>query len=291
MRTSLISVRAAPLVPFLASTGRVSLLQALALAVPLAMDVINRGPLVLPILATALVVALFWENLFAFLRHADMSLHGLTTAMLVTLFVPLDVEAWQLAFAMSLGVVLGELVFGGRGFGFVHPAAATLALLAFSFPQLSLQPTATSVALASVASAALLLLAGLISWRVLLATSAVAGAALAWSGGLVSVQALLIPVSAGLIFLIADALSATATNPGRWAYGALAGFLIAVFAGFSTDQLSTEAVVFAALLASVFAPLIDHLAVLANAYWRENRRAKRTKQRLSNESRGEADNG
>jgi len=274
------SIRSAPFLPFLFSAGRVSLLQALALAFPLAMDFANRGPLLLPVFLTCLVVALAWESLFPFLRHADMSLHGLTTAMLVTLFAPLGVEAWQLAVAVSLGVVLGELVFGGRGFGFVNPAAATLAFLVFSFPQLALQSIDVTIALASVPSVVLLLLAGLISWRVLAATLVISAAAIALLGEFGSTQALAIALSVGLVFLIADPLSAACTNPGRWAYGALAGFLIAVFSGFATADLTAEDIVFAALLASIFAPLLDHLAVLANAYVRENRRKAHWKKRF-----------
>lgn len=274
------SIRSAPFLPFLFTAGRVSLLQAVALAFPLAMDFFNRGPLLLPVFFTCLVVALAWESLFSFLRHADMSLHGLTTAMLVTLFVPLGIETWQLAVAVSLGVVLGELVFGGRGFGFVNPAAATLALLVFSFPQLALQSIDVTIALASIPSAVLLLLAGLISWRVLAATLVISAAAIALLGEFGSTQTLAIALSVGLVFLIADPLSAACTNPGRWAYGALAGFLIAVFSGFATADLTAEAVVFAALLASIFAPLLDHLAVLANAYVRENRREAHWKKRF-----------
>jgi Na+-translocating ferredoxin:NAD+ oxidoreductase RnfD subunit len=172
------TLRAAPLLPLISSAGRVSLVQAIALAPVLAMDIITRGPLLVPMFMTCLVVALIWENLFAFLRHADFSFHGLTTAMVVTLFAPLGVEAWQLAVAVSLGVVLGELVFGGRGFGFVNPAAAALALLVFSFPQLTLVAPEMTVALATLPGAVLLLIAGLISWRVLLATLLMALAAI-----------------------------------------------------------------------------------------------------------------
>jgi Na+-transporting NADH:ubiquinone oxidoreductase subunit B len=268
------ALREAPLLPLISSAGRVSLLQAIALAPVLAVDVVTRGPLVVPLFVTGLAVALFWENLFAFLRHADFSFHGLTTAMLVTLFAPLGVEAWQLAVAVSLGVVLGELVFGGRGFGFVNPAAASLALLVFSFPQLTLVAPELTVALATLPGAILLLIAGLISWRVLLATSLIALAAVGFTSTIWEPVSLAITLSVGIVFLIADPVSAACTNPGRWAYGALAGFLTALFAGFSLENLTAEAVVFAALLASLFAPLIDHLMVLTNAYNRKRRHAR-----------------
>ena len=66
----------------------------------------------------------------------------------------------------------------------------------------------------------------------------------------------------GLIFLISDPVSSATTDPGRWIYGALGGALIVVFS--PVAGVTTEAVVFSALMASVFAPLIDHLVVLAH---------------------------
>ena len=267
-------IASAPFLPFLSSTGRVSLLQAIALLPVVVVDFSLRGPLLLPVLLTALIVALFWENLFAFMRHNEPSLHGLTTALTVAVFAPLDVAGWQLAVALSLGVVLGELIFGGRGFSFVQPAAAALALLSFSFPQVELQAMQPALTIAALPGAILLLIAGLISWRVIVAAAIIAAVIFALAGEAGSTTGLAVALSVGLVFLIADPVSAACTNPGRWLYGALAGFLVAVFAGFTMDGPLSQAVVFAALLSSVFAPLIDHLVVLANAYQRERRRGK-----------------
>jgi Na+-transporting NADH:ubiquinone oxidoreductase subunit B len=185
------------------------------------------------------------------------------------------VEAWQLAVAVSLGVVLGELVFGGRGFGFVNPAAATLALLVFSFPQLTLVAPEMTVALATLPGAVLLLVAGLISWRVLLATLLIALAAIGFTSTIWDPISLAITLSVGLVFLVADPLERSLHEPRSLGLRRAGRFsCVPCSAGFSMEGLSAEAVVFAALLASLFAPLIDHLVVLANAYNRERRHAR-----------------
>lgn len=270
------SIRARPLLPLATRRWRVTALQAFAIAPPFVVDLATRGPALAALFVTALVAALFWETLFAFARHSDLTAHGLTTAMLVTLFLPLEMAPWQAVLAVSLGVVLAELVFGGRGFGFVNAAAASLALLAFSFPALALHPTALPVALACLPGLLALMLAGLLSWRVLVATAIVSAVAIATLGtSAPGGMALAVGLTLGLIFFIADPMAAATTNLGRWAYGALAGFLVAVFAGFSTAGMTPQSVIFAALLASIFAPLLDHLMVIANAARRRRWRAKR----------------
>ena len=73
----------------------------------------------------------------------------------------------------------------------------------------------------------------------------------------------------GLVFLICDPVSAAATSVGRWVYGVVAGILIIVFSPVGVP--TTDAMVFSALMASVFAPLIDHMVILFHAR-REMRR-------------------
>ena len=81
--------------------------------------------------------------------------------------------------------------------------------------------------------------------------------------------ALGVALAFGLVFLIGHPVAAAATNAGRWIYGALAGGLIALFSQGGTDF--AEAVVFASLMASIFAPLIDHLVGLGHAARRRRR--------------------
>lgn len=241
----------------------VTLTQTVALALPCAV-VASANPSVFAAqVATALIVALGWEALFAAIRRRLFGVHGMTTALIVTVVIPADLPLWQLVLVLSLGVTLGELIFGGRGFGFVQPATIAASLLVFSFPQVQLAPPSQALALATVPGGALLLLMGLISWRVILSTFVGVAGYLALTGQAVDPMAIITAAAFGTVFLVSDPTSAAATNPGRWVYGLLTGGLIALFSGAAMP--TTQAIVFAALLASVFAPLIDHLVVLAHA--------------------------
>ncbi len=148
-----------------------------------------------------------------------------------------------------------------------EPRLVALALLVISFPQLSLPPASPTLAIATLPGAAVLLALGLISGRILVA--AVVGIAvwMALGGQSAEPAALATGLAFGLVFLIADPISAASTNGGRWVYGALAGALVALFS--PPGEIAPQAVVFAALTAGIFAPLIDRLVVIAHvAQWR-----------------------
>lgn len=237
----------------------VTMWQSLALLLPV--GVVGWSDLAVgQVLATALLTALVWEMMFAGLRKRAISAHGVTTALIVTLFCPADIALWQLAVALSLGVVLGELIFGGRGFGFVSPAALSLSLLIVAFPEVALRATTPEVALAVLPGLALLLAMGLVSIAVLASVGVGTFLLLAVTGQPVDPSAIAVALSVGTVFLFADPTAASTTPHGRWVYGLLAGGLVVIFS--PTEQLITEAVVAAALFASVFAPLIDYLAVI-----------------------------
>ncbi|MCK0097358.1 RnfABCDGE type electron transport complex subunit D [Yoonia sp. F2084L] len=249
--------------PLWTSVAGVTLAQSAALVAPAVVTGLANPTGYAVVLATALLTVWFWEGLFAALRRHTPSGHGITTALIIVVLVPVDTALWQVAIALSLGVVLAELVFGGRGFGFLSPAVVAASLLVFSFPEVTLAPGTTNVALATAPGAILLLFLGLISWRVIL--SAVVGTGLLL---MLSVDGLNAPQVAAamtfcVVFLVCDPTAASATNTGRWIYGLLAGGLIVLFSGGPIP--TTEGIVFAALLASIFAPLIDHLIVLAHA--------------------------
>ena len=247
----------------------VTLVQSLALALPCGVMGSANPSLFAVQLITALATALGWEALFSATRGRGPSLHGLTTALIIVVLFPVDLAIWQLVLVLSIGVTLGELVFGGRGFGFLQPATVAAAVLVFSFPQSALSPPSSAVAMATIPGAALLLWIGLMSWRVVLGSLAGLAGSLALTGQSADLGAVGAAVAFGLVFLICDPVVAAATNPGRWVYGVLAGSLIVLFSGGAVP--TAQAMVFAALLASVFAPLIDHLAVLAHARYRRLR--------------------
>lgn len=251
--------------------GRVTLAQVAALVPPFLAAVALHGPGAFAVLATALIAALAWEGTFALFRRRTLTAHGLTTALIVAVMVPVTLPLWQIVVAVSLGVVLGELIFGGRGFGFLNAGAATLAFLVFSFPNVSLLGGEVWIAAASLPGAMLLLAVGLISWRTFVA--AVLMVALVGTLG----GEALTPVDSGaallfgLIFLACDPVSGASTTAGQWLYGTLTGGLITLFGADTSPAITTNAVVFAVLLASIFAPLLDYLIVEVNVRRRSKR--------------------
>ncbi|MFC3058766.1 RnfABCDGE type electron transport complex subunit D [Paenirhodobacter populi] len=211
-----------------------------------------------PRLALCLIVVFGWQALFARLRGQGLSLHGAATAALVALFVPDTAPHWQLVIGLSFGVVLGEAVFGGRGRSFVQPVVLVLAFLIFSFAD---QPYR--------AGPELPLWTALPAVVVLIATGqAPVGTVLGAAAGLAGLSWLtgadpLAPLMSGalvlaVLYLTADPVTSGATAAGRWICGLLAGGTAALFA---TAGPAFGALVFATLLTSVFAPLIDHLAL------------------------------
>ncbi len=260
--------------PFLRSRlgpAQVTLAQVAALLPPLVVVLVAGGTAQALLLAVALAVTLFWETLFALLRGRSLTWHGLTTALIVAIMVPAGAPLWQLALALSLGVVLGELVFGGRGFGFLAAGVVVLAFLRFSFSAIPLAGDSTQVALATLPGLALLLVLRLVSWRVALATLLGFAAASLAAGQEIDPVATGSSLAFGLVFLICDPFGTASTNPGRWLYGALAGGLVAAFNSANNAAVAPAAIVFAALLASVFAPLLDHAVVLVMARARRRR--------------------
>ena len=249
--------------------GAVTLLQIGALVLPVAVVAGTAPPAFGGLLAATAITALTWEAVFSALRGYPMSYHGISTALIVAILLPAEAPLWHVAIVLSLGVVLGELIFGGRGFGFASPAAVTLALMLISFPQSTLGTPTEGLALATLPGAALLLAFGLIPWRVVLAVFLAAFAAMALGGQEIDPMAVGVALAFGVTFVICDPVAAAATPPGQWFYGALCGGLIVLFSPPGVPV--PEALVFAALLGSVFAPLIDHLVVLAHARRRRRR--------------------
>lgn len=73
----------------------------------------------------------------------------------------------------------------------------------------------------------------------------------------------------GSVFLATDPVAAATTRPGRWAFGIVVGVLTVVVR--LTNPAYFEGVVFAILLASIFAPLCDYFVVERNVKRRRAR--------------------
>ncbi len=155
------------------SPGRATLVQVVALIAPVAAMLVLRGEAAFRLLAAVLLVTLIAEMAFALVRARPFSWHGAAAAMVVAVMLPPDLPVWEAGLAMAFGVVLADLVFGGRGFGFLAAPVVALSFLMFSFPQVALATPGGWIALAVLPGAALLLATGLASWRVLLTAVAV----------------------------------------------------------------------------------------------------------------------
>lgn len=255
----------APLLHGAWDSRRINLVALLAILPPLVAAVYLRGGEYCWLVGLAVTVALGWQTLFALVRGTAPGWEGLIGAIGFALLVPEHAPLWQQALALSFGVVMGEQVFGGRGWSFVNPVVVALAFLLFSFPGLDLQPSGVWLAVASLPGAVLLLVSGLISWRVLagiivsmVGVELVIGSSSEWQELFTGTMVF------GLVFLACDPFSAAASNAGRWTYGFLIGALAIVFGQGSAEPGSVYPLVFALLVGSIFAPLIDRTVVALN---------------------------
>jgi Na+-transporting NADH:ubiquinone oxidoreductase subunit B len=241
--------------------ARVTYVQLIALAAPVAVSLAERGTQQIAVLLAAAVTCLVWEMAFDRIRGRALGWHTATVALIFAVLVPASVPIWQVIVSVSLGVVFGELVFGGRGYGIVSGAAAAAGFLVFSFTGTELPVQSEVMALATLPGLALLLAGGLVSWRVLVSVTIVLAGAGLLQNDMDGLLTTAVTVAFGVVFLIGDPVAGASTNPGRWAFGVLAGLLIVLFDTANGPAVAPAAVVFASLLASIFAPLIDHVAV------------------------------
>ncbi|WP_164730415.1 RnfABCDGE type electron transport complex subunit D [Pelagibacterium montanilacus] len=237
----------------------------------LAATVVEQGVPALERMGLTLVVVLVWQAVFLWVRAQPASATALVTAIAVGVLAPGDFAVWQIVLAVSFGTVIGEQIFGGWGRNIINVGVATLAFLYFAFPETLHEGAGPLVAAACIPGALLLLATGILAPAVLLASAVGAGVVtlgldqnpveLVVNGSLVF----------GLVFLVCDPVASAATRGGRWVFGLLAGGLIALFAFADAGSDVPHAVVFAALLASLFAPLIDAAVIALSSSLRRRR--------------------
>jgi Na+-transporting NADH:ubiquinone oxidoreductase subunit B len=88
----------------------------------------------LPIYIVTMTVGGLWEVLFGCMRGHDVNEGFLVTGLLLPLTLPATIPLWQVALAVSFGVVVGKEVFGGTGRNFLNPALTGRAFLYFAYP-------------------------------------------------------------------------------------------------------------------------------------------------------------
>jgi Na+-transporting NADH:ubiquinone oxidoreductase subunit B len=165
-----------------------------------------------PVYIISMATGGIWEALFAIVRKHEINEGFLVTGLLFPLILPPDIPLWQVALGISFGVVIGKEVFGGTGKNIFNPALTGRAFLFFAYPaQISgdavwvaidgvtratplaeaAEPGMTitvswmqaflgtipgsmgeTSALACLIGAALLLITGIASWRIMISTVA-----------------------------------------------------------------------------------------------------------------------
>ena len=145
-------------------------------------------------------------------------------------------------------------------------------------------PFGVTSVLGCLLGAAYLLMTGSASWRImagsvigLIATVGLIGLAAPSEPSVLSIpwywHAVLGGWAFGTVFLATDPTAAATTRTGRWVFGLLVGIVTVVVR--LTNPAYFEGVVFAILLASIFAPLCDHFVVERNIARRRARLERR----------------
>lgn len=89
---------------------------------------------ILPVIIVSYAVGGFWEILFAIIRKHEINEGFLVTGILFPLTLPPTIPLWQVAVAISFGVVIGKEVFGGTGMNVLNPALTARAFVFFAYP-------------------------------------------------------------------------------------------------------------------------------------------------------------
>lgn len=138
-------------------------------------------------------------------------------------------------------------------------------------------------AFACLIGAFILIISGIGSWRIMLAT-VLGGAAMSWIFNLAGAndymripvlhQLLLGGFMFGTVFMATDPVTAAQTNMGKWIYGFLVGLLAILIR--VINPAYPEGMMLSILFMNVMAPLIDHYVVQANIKRRLKRAAVQT---------------
>jgi Na+-transporting NADH:ubiquinone oxidoreductase subunit B len=170
--------------------------------------------------------------------------------------------------AIAGATPLAELASG------VRPSASALDMLIGIIPGSTCETSVIAIAL----GAALLLITGIASWRIMLSV-VVGGGLMGLLFNAISANAymqlpfyyhyLMGGFAFGAIFMATDPVTAAQTNVGKWIYG----FLIGAFAVMLrvVNPAYPEGMMLSILLMNCFAPLIDHCVVARNIKKRQKR--------------------
>jgi Na+-transporting NADH:ubiquinone oxidoreductase subunit B len=234
-------------------------LMLLAAALPVAATwLLAEGPTALARLAFFLLFAGLWHVIFMLARAQPPSFAGVLTALAVALLAPEGLGVLPLLLAISFGVVMAELVFGGWGRNVLNPATVTLSFLGFGFPAAPWPDLAVQVGWAAIPAVAIGLVTGVLSGHILAGAGLVL-AVVSLSG--IDLSPVVTATTVVLVLLVCDPVASAATTLGRWLYGGLFGGLVAIFTVYWQGAAPIQIAVSAALFASLAAPLFDEIAI------------------------------
>ncbi len=282
----------------------------------------NGLMMILPIYAVVFTVGGFWESVFAITRGHEVNEGFLVTGFLIPLVMPPSIPLWMVAVATTFGVVIGKEVFGGTGFNVFNPALMARAFIFFAYPAsisgdkawnidsltqatpllhattegyansmfswenmfIGLVPGSIgeTSTLAIIIGAIFLLITGIASWRVMLATTLgmiLTSFLLIFFGSAInsSNPMLFIPphyhfvmggFAFGMVFMATDPVSSAQTEKGRIWYGLLIGFMCVLIR--TINPAYPEGMMLAILFANAFAPLFDYYIINSNIKKRKN---------------------
>ncbi len=87
----------------------------------------------LPVYVLTMIVGLFWEVVFAGHYNHEVNEGFFVTGFIFPLICPPTIPLWQVALAITFGVVIGKEIFGGTGRNFLNPALVARAFLFFGY--------------------------------------------------------------------------------------------------------------------------------------------------------------
>jgi Na+-transporting NADH:ubiquinone oxidoreductase subunit B len=87
-----------------------------------------------PVFLVTNIAGGLWEGFFASIRGHEVNEGFLVTGLLFPLILPPTIPLWQVAVAISFGVVIGKEIYGGTGRNIFNPALLARAFLFFAYP-------------------------------------------------------------------------------------------------------------------------------------------------------------
>jgi len=250
-------------------------LKALVLALPLMLKVGIAPNFSISCIIVFAVVG-FWQWIFAHKRQHKIGTDTLFQASLLCLLLPVAVDYWQVALVASFGAVIGEQIYGGRGHSFTSPVLVALALLFYSF---QFTGTAESSSTSSVLSYLSLILILLpipfllfhreLDWIVFCAIAAGFFMLMLVTDSATELK----PVSAVLacvLYCSCDPLLCPKSTIGKALYGLLVGVLLYLL---DPAVALIEKAVFACLIGTITAPLLDWLGITVGEFFLQTKAA------------------